>query len=254
MAKIDADYFKKKNVKTYAVIGADYVYGRSWDKALTLSLKDTAIKKVYEVWHDFSKVDYAAEISKLKQLKPDALLRPFGGAGDFVMVKQMKDAGYWPSIYIANCSAMGYELTLDQLGEKYMVGVAGQLSQNPNNPKWIEFCRTHKEKYGIWPTWFSQGVHDTLWHLKRVVEKAQSLDAEKVAKAMHEVVYDGVGGFPLGPFQESGYVRNATAYLLEFKKGPPPWTDKLGVHREVVHKMDLRPMCKEEVEKLLGYK
>ncbi|MCX6260610.1 MAG: ABC transporter substrate-binding protein [Bacteroidia bacterium] len=251
IAKVCADYFKKKNVKTYAIIGADYIYGRSWDKALTLFLKGTGIKKVYENWHDFSKVDYSADIAKLKQLKPDAVVRSFGGAGEYVIIKQMKNSGYWPSIFIANCTISGYQVPLDELGERYMVGVTAETCQDPSNPKWIEFARTHKEKYGYWPTWLSQGVHDTLWHIKKVVETAQSLNPEKLAKTMHEVSYDGVGGFPFGPFQDSGYVKNATIYLVEYKKGSPSWTNKIGVHREVVDKLDLRPMCKEEIEALL---
>jgi branched-chain amino acid transport system substrate-binding protein len=251
IGKVTADNFKKKNVKTYAIIGADYAYGRSLDKIITKYLEGSGIRKIYEVWHDFSKVDYTAEISKLKRLKPDAVVRPFGGVGDFVIVKQMKDAGYWPRIYQANISASGYELPLMELGEKYMVGVSAPSYQNPDHPKWIEFAKTHKEKYLVWPTWFSEGLHDTLRHLKKVVETAGSLDPEKLADTMHKVTYDGVMGYPFGPFQQSGWVQNATTYLLEFKKGSPKWTNKIAVHREVVHKVDLRPMCKEELEEFL---
>jgi branched-chain amino acid transport system substrate-binding protein len=252
IAKMCAEHFKKKNIKTYAIIGADYIWGRSWDKALTVYLKDSGIKKVYENWHDFSKVDYSADIAKLKQLKPDAVLRPFGGAGEYVIIKQMKNSGYWPKIFISGPTNAGYEVSLDELGEKNMVGVTAVTSQNPENPKWIEFARTHKEKYGSWPTWLSQGVYDTLRHIKKVVETAQTTNLQELAKVMHEVSYDGVSGFPFGPFQDSGYVKKATVYLIEYKKGSPVWTNKIGVHREVIDKLDLRPMCKEEVETLIG--
>jgi len=250
-AKVCASYFKKKNVKTYAVIGADYVYGRSWDKALTKLLEGTKIKKVYENWHDFSKVDYSADIAKLKQLKPDAIIRPFGGAGEYVIIKQMKNAGYWPNVYIGNQTISGYHVMLEELGERYMENVGACTSQNPNNTRWIEFAMHHKEKYGYWPTWLSHGLHDTLWHIKAVVEKAGTLDPETIAKTMRTVTYNGVGGTPLGPFVESGYMKSATVYLIEFKKGSPKWSNKLNIHREIVDQLLVKPMCKEEVEAFL---
>ena len=61
--ELTAEYFKKEGVKTYAIIGADYLWGRTWDKTLTLNIKRAGIKKVYENWHDFSKVDFSSDIA-----------------------------------------------------------------------------------------------------------------------------------------------------------------------------------------------
>jgi branched-chain amino acid transport system substrate-binding protein len=207
IGKICAKYFKEKGVKTYAIIGADYVYGRTWEKSLQMALKGTGTKQVYANWHSFKKVDYTADIVKLKALKPDAVVRSYGGAGEYVIVKQMKDAKYWPSLFIANCTMAGYQVTLDKLGPEYVVGVTAETCQNPNNPRWIEFAKNHKKNYGCLPTWLSQGSHDTLWVAKLAVEKSGSLDPEKIAKAMHDVSYNGVGAFPCGPFESYGYVR-----------------------------------------------
>jgi len=251
MGKICAKYFKEKKVKTYAIIGADYIYGRTWDRSLTMHLEGTGIRKVYENWHGFDKVDYSADIAKLKKLKPDAVVRSYGGSGEYVLVKQMKDAGYWPSIFIANCTMSGYQVTLDNLGEEYAVGVTAETCQDPEKPSWIEFAKSHKEKYGCWPTWLSQGAHDTLWLMKKAVETAGTLDPEVLAKVLHNVSYDGVSAYPIGPFQDFGYVKNGTIRLVEWCKGSPAWTNELGVHRETVCKLEAVPMCKEKVEQIL---
>lgn len=248
---ICAKYFKERGVKTYAIIGADYVYPRTWDKALTMFLKGTGIKKVYENFHSLSKVDYSADIAKLKELKPDAVVRPFGGAGEYVIVKQMKDEGYWPRVFIVGPEMGGYHVELDQLGENYLLGVTSVTTQNPENPRWIQFAKTHKERFGVWPTWLSHGMHDTLWVFKKAVEKAGTLSPDVLAKALREVSYNGVMAYPCGPFQDFGYVRKGSLNLLEYVKGSPPWTDKIGITQKIVSSMEGAPQCYEKIEEML---
>ncbi len=250
--KIIAKYFKEQNVKTYAFIGADYVWCRTSDQSLAFYLRGTGIKKIYENWHDFSKVDYSSDIMKLKELKPDAVIRPFSGAGNYIIIKQMKDAGYWPRIFIADPTISGYQVTLDELGPDYIGDVMAWCTQDPRKPRWIEFAKTHKEKYGYWPTWLSHGMHDTLWLIKKAAETAGTLDPETVAKAMRNSSYDGVASSPCGPFQESGLPRKTAVNIIKFVKGPPPWSNQLPYHREVVCSLEVSPMCKEEIDKALG--
>lgn len=252
ISEICANYFKANNVKTYAIIGADYLYPRTWDRALTHFLKGTGIKKVYENFHDFSKVDYSADIVKLRELKPDAIVRPYGGAGEYIIVKQLKDGGAWPRIYIVGPEMGGYQVTIDQIGEDYALDVIAVTTQDPKNPRWMEFAKTHKEKTGFWPTWLSQGMHDTLWVIKLGAEKAKTLEPAVLAKAMHEVAYEGVTAYPVGPFQESGYVQKGKINMLKFVKGSPEWTKDLKIHREVVATLDGKtPMCAEKIKEVL---
>lgn len=249
--QLTAKYFLKEGVKTYAIIGADYLWGRTWDKSLTLNLKGTGIKKVYEDWHDFSKVDFSADIAKLKKIKPDAVVRTYGGAGEYAIIKQMKEAGYWPKVYVGDTVDGGYQVLLDNVGEKYALGVSAPTTQNPEKPKWIAFAKSHKAKFGVWPTWLSDGVHDSFYIIKLAIEKAGSLDPAKVAKAMHEVSYDGVTGYTCGPFQKFGQLKKATAYMIKWVKGSPKWTDKLHVHRKLVCQIEVKPLSKEGVDALI---
>jgi len=39
-------------------------------------------------------------------------------------------------------------------------------TQNPGKPAWINFAKTHQQKYGYRPTWLPDGKHDTLWFMK----------------------------------------------------------------------------------------
>lgn len=251
IGQICAKYFKEKGVKTYAFIGADYIYSRSWERSLEITLKGSGIKQVYANWHDFKKVDFSADIMKLKELKPDAVVRSFGGDGEYIIVKQMKDAKYWPSIFIANCTMSGYQVPMSELGPEYIVGVTAETCQDPENPRWQAFAKNHQKNYGCLPTWLSQGCHDTLWLMKLAVEKAGSLDPEKLAKALHEVSYEGVGGFPCGPFTDYGYVRKGIIRLVEYVNGPPPWDPDLKVHRKTVCEMEATPLCSEKVDEFL---
>jgi|GEM_PF-4019762 len=251
IGKICAKYMKENAIKTYAFIGADYIYGRTWDKSLSLNLEGTGIKKIYENWHSFKKVDFSADIAKMAKINPDAVIRSYGGAGQYLIVRQMKDFGFWPKAFISGTVNAGYQVMLDELGEKYMTGVISQTGQNPENPNWIEFAKTHKEKYGFLPTWLSHGCHDTLYVIKLTLEKAKSLDKKKLAKAMHEVSYDGVGGFACGPFQDFGYVRKGKAFLVQWVEGPPVWDKNLNVHRKTIMEMEATPMPKEDLDKIL---
>ncbi len=246
-----AKYFVQQGVKTYGVMGADYIWTRSWDKTVTLKLRGTGVRKVYENFHDFSKVDFSADITKLKEIKPDALLRMFAGTGEYTEVKQMKDASYWPRVYVGELGGGCPQVLLDQVGEKYAAGVTNVSTQNPTNPKWIEFARKHVQKYGYRPTWFSDGMYDTLWLIKKAIEETGTLDPEKLTKVLHATSFDGVSGYPCGPFQQWGGPEKSAVYILKYVEGSPPWSNKVGVHREVLYKTEVKPLCKEEVEELL---
>lgn len=251
LGEATARYFVHQGVKTYGVMGADYIWTRSWDKTVTLKLRGTPIKKVYENLHEFSKVDFSADIAKLKEIKPDGLLRMFAGTGEYSEVKQMKDANYWPRVYVGELAGGCPQVLLDQVGEKYAVGVANASTQNPANPKWIEFARKHLQKFNYRPTWFSDGINDTLYLIKKAVENAGTLDPEKLTKVIHATSIDGVSGYPCGPFQEWGGAERSVVYILKYVEGSPPWSNKVGVHREVVYKTEVKPLCKEDVEELL---
>lgn len=251
LGEATAKYFIKEGVKTYAVMGADYIWSRSWSKTVTLRLEGTGIKKVYENLHEFSKVDFSADIAKLKDLKPDALLKMYGGTGEYSAVKQMKDANYWPRIYVGELAGGCPQVMLDQLGDKYAEGLVNVSTQDPRNLKWIEFAKKHVQKYGYRPTWFSDGIYDSFWLIKKAVEKAGSLDPDKLLKALHESSFDGVSASPTGPFQDWGGAQKGVITFLKWTKGSPPWSDKVGVHREVAFETEFKPLPKEDIEELL---
>jgi branched-chain amino acid transport system substrate-binding protein len=246
-----AQYFLQEKVKTYGVMGADYIWTRSWDKTVTLKLKGSDLRKVYENLHEFSKVDFSADIAKLKEIKPDALLRMFAGTGEYSEVKQMRDANYWPRIYVGELAGGCPQVLLDQVGEKYAVGVTSMSTQNPANLKWVEFAKKHVEKFNYRPTWFSDGISDTLYLIKKAIETAGTLDPEKLNKAIHTTSFDGVSGYPCGPFQEWGGAERTVVHVLKYVQGSPKWSNKVGVHREVLFKTEVKPLCKEDVEALL---
>jgi len=139
--------------------------------------------------------DWTSVISKLRAAKPDALVSATaGGAPNVSLAKQLKGAGL--TLPYGN-------LAIDEGTAKTMGDVASGMYMSasyltsidiPENKKFLEAM---KKKFGAdlkTPNELSEPQYEAFFLYKAAVEKAGSVDAAKVVKALGEVSFTGPRG------------------------------------------------------------
>ncbi|MFH0129271.1 substrate-binding protein [Variovorax sp. VaC1] len=190
------DYFlKSKSAKTFFLVGNDYAFGRGMLDFTRKYIEQKGGKVVGEEYLPIDGSDWTSVISKLRAAKPDALISATaGGAPNVSLAKQLKGAGL--TLPYGN-------LAIDEGTAKTMGDVAGGMYMSasyltgidiPENRKFLEAM---KKKFGAdlkTPNELSEPQYEAFFLYKAAVEKAGSVDAAQVVKALGEVSFTGPRG------------------------------------------------------------
>lgn len=187
---------KFPNFKKWAVLVPDYAWGHDCLKDFKDALADSPLKdgEVKPFIHKFGEADFSSAIQQIADYKPDGLVSA-SWAGDMVtFVRQQKP----------------YELFKKMVGFQYgnSVGLAKALG-NEMEPMWSGMDQGHPslppgkkfnemfiKEYNEWVTEDTAACYyDSLFILKKAIEKANSVKPEDIAKAMEGLEYDGYAGW-----------------------------------------------------------
>ncbi|MCR6476046.1 substrate-binding protein [Variovorax sp. ZS18.2.2] len=190
------DYFlKSKNAKTFFLVGNDYAFGRGMLDFTRKYIEQKGGKVVGEEYLPIDGSDWTSVISKLRAAKPDALVSATaGGAPNVSLAKQLKGAGLtlpYGNLAIDEGTAktMGDVASGMYISASYLTGI-----DIPENKKFLEAM---KKKFGAdlkTPNELSEPQYEAFFLYKAAVEKAGSVDAAKVVKALGEVSFTGPRG------------------------------------------------------------
>jgi len=190
------DHFMTKNgAKKFFLVGSDYNFGRGM-----LAFTRTYIEKkggtvVGEEYQPMDATDWTAIISKMRAANPDAvIMSTAGGAPNVTLQKQYKAAGM---------QALVGNLSVDEGTAKSMgadaqgIFISASYLTNIDSPENKEFLAAMKKKFGAelkTPNDLSVPEYDAIYLYKAAVEKAGSVDAQKVVAALSRVSFDGPRG------------------------------------------------------------
>lgn len=190
------DYFlKSKNAKTFFLVGNDYAFGRGMLDFTRKYIEQKGGKVVGEEYLPIDGSDWTSVISKLRAAKPDALVSATaGGAPNVSLAKQLKGAGLtlpYGNLAIDEGTAktMGDVASGMYMSASYLTGI-----DIPENKKFLEAM---KKEFGAdlkTPNELSEPQYEAFFLYKAAVEKAGSVDAAKVVKALGEVSFTGPRG------------------------------------------------------------
>ena len=190
------DYFlKSKNAKTFFLVGNDYAFGRGMLDFTRKYIEQKGGKVVGDEYLPIDGSDWTSVISKLRAAKPDALVSATaGGAPNVSLAKQLKGAGLtlpYGNLAIDEGTAktMGDVASGMYMSASYLTGI-----DIPENKKFLEAM---KKKFGAdlkTPNELSEPQYEAFFLYKAAVEKAGSVDAAKVVKALGEVSFTGPRG------------------------------------------------------------
>ncbi len=187
---------KYPDFKKWAVLVPDYAWGHDCLKDFKDGLADSKLKdgEIKPFIHKFGEADFSTAIQQISDYKPDGLVS-ISWAGDMVtFLRQQKP----------------YELFKKTVGFHYgnSVGLAKALG-NEMEPLWSGMDQGHPslppgkkfndmfvKEYGEWVSEDTSACYyDSLFILKKAIEKAKSDKPEDIAKAMEGLEYDGCAGW-----------------------------------------------------------
>ncbi|MEJ8848310.1 substrate-binding protein [Variovorax rhizosphaerae] len=190
------DYFSKaKNARTFFLVGNDYAFGRGMLNFTKKYIEEKGGKVIGEEFLPIDGSDWTSVISKIRSVKPDALISATaGGAPNVSLAKQLKGAGMtlpYGNLAIDEGTArtMGEVASGMYMSASYLTSI-----DSPENRK---FVSAMTKKFGAdleTPNELSEPQYEAFYLYKAAVEKVGSTDSAKVIPALAEVSFDGPRG------------------------------------------------------------
>ena len=190
------NYFSKtKGAKTFFLVGSDYAFGRGMLDFTKKYIEQNGGKVVGEEYLPMDGSDWTSVVSKIRSVKPDALISATaGGAPNVSLAKQLKGAGLtlpYGNLAIDEGTAktMGDVATGLYMSASYLTSI-----DTPENKKFVSDLG---KKFGAdlkTPNELSEPQYEGFYLYKAAVEKAGSTDSVKVIKALGEVSFVGPRG------------------------------------------------------------
>jgi branched-chain amino acid transport system substrate-binding protein len=204
-AIIAALIFKdRKDIRRWATIGADYEYGIvAWNMFKeTLRKYRPDVEFVAEAWAPFLTVDFAPHVSAVMAQKPDAifstpwageavqLLRTALGQGVFDNVQ-----AWWQAMggSVDVLEGIAPEVSKDRFKGK-LWATARYIHNWPDTADNRAFIERYLKRWKRYPNYSAETTYSAFFIMKAAVEKAGSLDTEKVVAAMNGMQIKNPGG------------------------------------------------------------
>jgi branched-chain amino acid transport system substrate-binding protein len=192
-----ATFLTKKGFKKIALIGpdTDNAHGQAMAFKKKLAEINPGAQVVKELWPKLGEQDYASYITALSAGKPE-IIYTLLWSGDLAgFFRQSRAAGLFhkgPTMI----GLLDYDL-LKGLGADLLANLYG-FDWAPfyaiNTPQIKAFIEKYRLRTGEYPSAWAITVYDGLLALRKAVEKAKTVDTEKVIEALEGLQWDSLRG------------------------------------------------------------
>jgi branched-chain amino acid transport system substrate-binding protein len=200
-----AEIFAKMPYKKWAIIGPDYAYGHScWDSFIKqLKKLKPDVQVVYEGWPKFMAPEYNNYITGCLNAKPEAVYSSFWSTEIIAFIKQAQGYDFFDKIgaFAVNdglmlevAQTLQDNIPFDKYwgGTEYFPYMGDILT--PNTKENNDFVNKFYKQYGEYPEYVSEEDYAGVYFIKHAVEKAGTLDTNKVIAAMEGLTWDSPEG------------------------------------------------------------
>jgi branched-chain amino acid transport system substrate-binding protein len=209
-----------KQIKKLYAITANYQAGKDMVSGM---------KRFYpggfagEVYTRFGQLDFAAELSSLRDAAPDAVFTFYPGEMGVQFVKQYSQLGLLDKIPLYTVWTVD-QLSLPAIGDA-AIGVegAGVWSVDLPNPVNQKFVTDFKAKTGVLPNDYAATSYDALMLIDSALKKITNVeDKAKLSAALHAADFKsvrgkfkfGVNNFPIQDYNLRKVVKNEKGELI----------------------------------------
>ncbi|HWK61282.1 MAG TPA: ABC transporter substrate-binding protein [Eoetvoesiella sp.] len=217
------EYLQEQGVKKVYLIAPNYTAGKDALRGFKRAYKGAIVGETYAA---MNQLDFAAEISKIRAAKPDALYVFLSGGMGINFTKQYAQANLTNEIPMYSAFTID-SITLPAIGDA-AVGTYQTNLWNADLPNKANrhFVESFQKKYGYLPSNFAAQSYDTARLLDSALREAGGASNKKAfAAALKKAHFESVRGsfsfntnnFPIGNFyllkvvkQADGTVRQVT--------------------------------------------
>lgn len=183
-----AELAKKKGWKEYVTIASDYEWGRSTQGNQVQLLKELApgLKLKKEFWPALGETQYTSYITAIMSEKPDFVLGSIAAKDNVAWIQQAQGYGFFDKVpYPGSLISVSELIIQAKTLTRGLVGLCrAPFFAHLDVPMMANFVKNFKAKYDRYPSDWAVMEYDAVYALKQGIEKAKSIDTEKVKDAM----------------------------------------------------------------------
>jgi len=194
--KLMAQLAINEGYKKIALMVLDNVYGVSYGEVIKETLTGKAEVLAF-IKYDPKSMDYRTELTRLKNLNPEAIIQIGHGPESEVIYQQADELGLdnirW---IVGECAAVPALLANPGVAAFMQKTAVGTRATAPDTKAREDFISAYTKKFKTPPLIYSDKAYDALKMLALALEKAKDDDPQKVSQALKEVGqnYEGASG------------------------------------------------------------
>jgi len=193
-----AELARKKGWKEFVTIASDYEWGRDTQKNTVELLKQFApqlsLKK--EFWPKLGETQFTSYITAIMGQKPDFVYGCLAAKDNMAWMNQAKAYGLFEKIPFPGSLISVSELIIQaDTITRGMIGLArAPFFAHMDVPMMADFVKNFRAKYDRYPSDWAVMEYDAVYALKQGVDKAGTIDSEKVKDALKGAEIDTCRG------------------------------------------------------------
>ena len=193
-----AELAKRKGWKEYVTIASDYEWGRSTQQNTVSLLKQMApeLKLKKEFWPRLGETQFTSYITAIMAQKPDFVVGSVAAKDNVAWMQQAKANGFFEKIpYPGSLISVSELIVQAKTLTRGLVGLCrAPFFAHMDNPMMANFDKEFRAKYGRYPSDWAVMEYDAVYALKQGIDKAGSIDTEKVKDAMKSMTIETTRG------------------------------------------------------------
>ncbi len=174
--------------KSYATIASDYAWGRSNQEIQVELMKRVApqIRLVDTYWPKLGQSRFSSFAVAVLAKKPDFLIGTIAGEDNLLWMRDAREYRLFEQTTYAGSLISVSELINDaqKLRRGLYARTRAPFFAHLDVPMMAKFVEAYRSKFGRYPTDWAVMSYDGVYALKQGVEKAGSIDTERVKDAM----------------------------------------------------------------------
>ena len=179
---------KEKGWKTYVTIGSDFEFSHMTIDTVVEYLKKALpeLRLIKQYWPKVGESEFSSYITSIMVDNPDFVYAAVPGLDGFAFMRQGNNYGFFKKFNFASAAIFLTELM--EMKDEVPRGVMGifraPFMAHLDNPMMANVVKKYRAKYGQYPDDWVPLQYDAVYALKQGIEKAGSIDTEKVKNAL----------------------------------------------------------------------
>jgi branched-chain amino acid transport system substrate-binding protein len=180
----------KPGARVFA-IGPDYEMGRSSVSAFRAGATRNRIEMVGEVFAPLDSKDYSQYFGQLRAARPDTIYTSVAGNDAVRLLSQLSEFGILKGIQLVGSSGTITSQNIGAIGKAAEAYVTGSgYSPKLDTPANKRFVEAFRARFKTDPDLFAADSYGLLYAYKAAVEKAGSVETEKLRNALRGLTWE----------------------------------------------------------------